>query len=170
MFSLWFLLQSWSQVSEKVGQRRKTHGQHAADIFKQHLGTLALLLNNIFIITIMHWTCPPAPVPTNHMKKHSAHQLADFGMCLLNSEAEEGQGVCPAAQWGHFHLNRGPWVPSGVTLATVITIVPAVSVCVKERGSYVPFWGESDLKTDKIFEFSVGCPKRANVSSVSESG
>lgn len=126
MFSLWFLLHSWSQVSEKVGQRRQTHGQHAADIFKQHLGTLALLLNNISIITIMHWTSPPAPVHTKRIKKHSAHQLADFGMCLLNFEAEEGQGVCPAAQWGHFHLNRGPWVPSGVTLATVITIVPAV--------------------------------------------
>jgi len=38
-----------------------------------------------------------------------------------------------AAQRGHFHLNGGPWVHSGVTLATVKTIVPAVCVCERER-------------------------------------
>lgn len=66
------------------------------------------------------------------MKEYLAYQQANFGVCLLKFESE-GQGVCPAAQRGHFHLNRGPWVPSGVTLATVKTIVPAVSVCVCVR-------------------------------------
>ena len=74
---------------------------------------------------------------------------AHYGVCLLNFESEGGQGVCPAAQSGHYHLNRGPWVPSGVTLATVKTIVPAVSVCVRERkDSYVPYRGKTDPKTN----------------------
>lgn len=39
-------------------------------------------------------------------------------------ESEKGEGVCPLdAQSGHFHLNRGPRVASGVTLATVKSIV-----------------------------------------------
>lgn len=85
------------------------------------------------------------PSCTGPYKPHGeiANQQASFGMCLLNSESE-GQGVCPATQRGHFNLNRGPCVPSGVTLATVKTIVPTVSVCEKERRSYVPFRVQSD--------------------------
>lgn len=54
-------------------------------------------------------------------------------MFILLGPDSEGQGVCPAAQRGHFHLNRGPRVPAGVTLATVKAIVPAVSECEKEK-------------------------------------
>lgn len=61
------------------------------------------------------------------------YQEASVGVYLL--APDPGQGVCPAAQRGHFHLNRGPSVPGGVTLATVKAIVPAVSECEKERRS-----------------------------------
>lgn len=54
------------------------------------------------------------------------------GVYLLAPDPE-GQGVCPAAQRGHFHVNSGPSVPGGVTLATVKAIVPAGSECEKER-------------------------------------
>lgn len=77
--------------------------------------------------------CPPALVHTDHMKKHLVYQQENVGVCLLNFDSEEGQGVWPAAQRGHFHLNRGPWVPSGVTLATVKKkphCSSCVSVCV----------------------------------------
>lgn len=56
-------------------------------------------------------------------------------MFILLGPDSEGQGVCPAARRGHFHLNRGPREPGGVTLATVKAIVPAVSECEKERRS-----------------------------------
>lgn len=59
-------------------------------------------------------------------------------MFILLGPDSEGQGVCPAARRGHFHLNRGPRVPGGVTLATVKAIVPAVSECEKERKKGVP--------------------------------
>lgn len=80
-----------------------------------------------------HPSLPHTSLCTGPYKLHeeySAYQRANFGVCLLSFEAAKRQGVCPAAQRGHFHLNRGPWVPSGVTLATVKTIVPAVTVCV----------------------------------------
>lgn len=70
-----------------------------------------------------------APVHTNYMRNIQPTSEPIL-VCLLSFEAAKRQGVCPAAQRGHFHLNRGPWVPSGVTLATVKTIVPAVTVCV----------------------------------------
>lgn len=60
-------------------------------------------------------------------------QEANVGVYLL--APDPGQGVCPAARRGHFHLNRGPSVPGGVTLATVKAIVPAGSECEKERRS-----------------------------------
>lgn len=65
------------------------------------------------------------------------YQEANVGVYLLGPDSE-GQGVCPAARRGHFHLNRGPSVPAGVTLATVKAIVPAVSECEKERRSKSP--------------------------------
>lgn len=36
----------------------------------------------------------------------------------------DSDDICPAAQIGHYHVNRGPQMPSGVTLATVKAIVP----------------------------------------------
>lgn len=64
------------------------------------------------------------------------YQEADVGVYLLGSDSGGGQGVCPAAQRGHFHLNGGPSEPGGVTLATVTAIVPAVSECEKQvRGT-----------------------------------
>lgn len=83
--------------------------------------------------------------------------MATTFWCVFESE---GQGVYPAAQSGHFHLNRGPWVPSGVTLATVKTIVAAVSVCVRERKKERLLCALHDPKTYKIFKLITGCPKQ----------
>lgn len=77
--------------------------------------------------------------PKDNLKPYVAtergpdYQVANVGVYL--QAPDPGQGVCPAARRGHFHLNRGPSVPGGVTLATVKAIVPAGSECEKERRS-----------------------------------
>lgn len=68
-------------------------------------------------------------------------------MSLLSFDSG-GQGVCSAAQMGHFHLNRGPWMPSGVTLSTVGTFVPAVTVCGAEEETSI--WPTGQTPTHKL--------------------
>lgn len=62
-------------------------------------------------------------VHISHKTPGGKEQEADVGAYLLGPDSE-GQGVCPAARRGHFHVNRGPSVPGVVTLATVKAIVP----------------------------------------------
>lgn len=89
-------------------------------------------------ISLQNTTNVPLMIRISH-KRHRGidYQQANVGVYLLDPDSE-GQGVCPAARRGHFHLNRGPSAPGGVTLATVKAIVPAVSECEKERRSKSP--------------------------------
>lgn len=170
-------LLSWNPVSQNKEQNRKISNQHWVDICRQHFRGIkdSTFTQNTSII-IIHFVCLPTP---GSCKPHQVCQQANFGVCLLSFESGEGQGVCPAAQSGHYHLNRSPWMPSGVTLATVKTIVPAVSVsvCVCERVSVCErerllcalqrrVWPKNESKCLSCEQ----CTHRANVSSFSGEG
>lgn len=94
---------------------------------------------------------PPVFVHITHINTAFVCKKANSGVCLFSFGSEESRAVCPAAQGGHFHLNRGPSMPSGVTLATVKTIVPAVSMYEKEveRDSSMPYEETLTQKVNK---------------------
>lgn len=121
-------------------------------------------------ITIIPLQYTAAMFHENHTKKYLVWRKANFSVCYCSVLT---QGDKASAQRGHFHLNRGPWMPSGVTLSTVGTFVPAVTVCGAEEETsllhilfYFQFMGLRPInwKIKKLSQFGwINDPWRTNM-------
>lgn len=99
---------------------------HGASIFWQYFSVDILNKKNINHNHAVVFHFNPDQIKAQSVREpNSGSVLVFFGY--------DSDDICPAAQIGHYHVNRGPRMPSGVTLATVKAIVPLcvwVSLCV----------------------------------------